>query len=75
MFFDEIKSKSNMLKKDLKQVVIELNNDKRLLNLFMTNKKLQTIIIKASGYRVLVLKDDLSKLTKIVKENGFFIDF
>ena len=75
IYFDEIKSKSNMLKKDLKQVVIELNNDKRLLNLFMTNKKLQTIIIKASGYRVLVLKDDLPKLTRIVKENGFFIDF
>lgn len=75
MFFDDIKSKSNMLKKDLKQVVIELKNDKRLLNLFMTNKKIQTIIIKASGYRVLVLKDDLPKLTKIVKENGFFIEF
>ena len=74
-FFDDIKSKSNMLKKDLKQVVIELKNDMRLLNLFMTNKKLQSIIIKASGYRILVLKKDLPKLTKIVKDNGFFIEF
>ena len=74
-FFDEIKNRANFLKRDLKQVVIELKNDKKLLNLFMTNKKLQEIVIKAQGYRIIVLKEDIPKLTKIVKDNGFFIDF
>ena len=74
-FFNEIKENSNMLKRDLKLITIELKNNKKLLNLFMTNKKLQEITTKASGYRVLVLKDDLPKLTKIVKDNGFFIEF
>lgn len=74
-FFDEIKNNANMLKKDLKLITIELQNNKKLLNLFMTNKKLQELTIKASGYRVLVAKDDIPKLTKIIKENGFFIEF
>lgn len=74
-FFEEIKINSNLLKKDLQQVVIELKNNKKLLNLFMKNKKLQELIIKAQGYRIIVLKDNISKLTKIVKENGFFVEF
>ncbi|MEA1917063.1 MAG: hypothetical protein U9N42_05990, partial [Campylobacterota bacterium] len=74
-FFDEIRENSNMLKRDLKQVVIDLNNNKKLLNLFMSNKKLQEIVTKAQGYKIIVHKDNISKLTKIVKDNGFFIDF
>ena len=34
-FFDDIKKDANMLTRDLKQVVIELDNNKKLLNLFM----------------------------------------
>jgi len=74
-FFDEIKENQNLLKKDLKQVVIELKNSKKLLNLFMKNKKLQELIIKAQGFRIIVLKDDLAKVTKIVRDNGFFVEF
>jgi len=74
-FFDEILKNKNALKKDLKQVVIELDNNKKLLQLFMENKKLQELIIKAQGFRVLVLKENIPKLTKIVKENGFFVEF
>lgn len=74
-FFDEIKTNANILQRDLQQVVIELNNNKKLLNLFMKNKKLQEIVIKAQGYRIIVLKENLPKLTKIVKDNGFFIEF
>jgi len=36
---------------------------------------LQEMTIKASGYRVLVKKEDIPKLTKIVKDNGFFVEF
>ncbi|MDQ7066849.1 MAG: hypothetical protein Q9M40_01960 [Sulfurimonas sp.] len=74
-FFDEIKKNQNLLKRDLKQVVIELNNNKKLLNLFMKNKKLQELVIKAEGFRIIVLKENVVKLTKIVKENGFFVEF
>jgi hypothetical protein len=74
-YFDEIMEKANILKRDLKQIVIDIKNDKKLLNLFMTNKKIQEIIIKAEGFRILVLKDNLPKLTKIVKDSGFFVDF
>jgi len=74
-FFDEIKQNRNALKRDLKRVVIELDNNKKLLQLFMENKKLQELIIKAQGFRVLVLKENIPKLTKIVKENGFFVEF
>lgn len=74
-YFEEIKQNANMLKKDLSLITIELQNNKTLLNLFMTNKKLQEFTIKASGYRIIVSKDDISKLKKIVNENGFFIEF
>jgi len=74
-FFEEIRQNANALKRNLKLITIELKNNKKLLNLFMNNKKLQEITIKASGYRVLVKKDDIAKLTKIVKDNGFFIEF
>ena len=74
-FFEQIKLDSNMLKRDLTQVVIKLKNNKKLLNLFLKNKKLQEMIIKAEGYRIIVSKNDIPKLTKIVKDNGFFIEF
>lgn len=74
-YFNEIKQNANMLKKEPKLITIELQNNKKLLHLFMSNKKLQELTIKASGYRVIVSKDDITKLTKIVKENGFFIEF
>jgi len=74
-FFEQIKKDSNMLKRDLSQIVIELKDNKKLLNLFLKNKKLQDLIIKAEGYRVIVNKKDIPKLTKIVKDNGFFIEF
>jgi len=74
-FFAEIKDNKNLLKRDLSQVVIELKDNKKLLNLFMKNKKLQELVIKAQGYRVIVSKIDIPKLTKIVKDNGFFVEF
>ena len=74
-FFEQIKENANMLKKDIKQIVINLENNKKLLNLFLRNKKLQELTVKAQGYRIIVSKDDISKLTKIVKDNGFFIEF
>jgi len=74
-FFEEIKQNANMLKRDLKMITIELKNNQKLLNLFMTNKKLQELTIKAQGYRILILRTDMPKLTRIVKDNGFFIEF
>jgi hypothetical protein len=41
----------------------------------MTNQNLQKLFIKAEGYRIIVLKDDISKVTKIAKDNGFFVEF
>ncbi|MCX6074245.1 MAG: hypothetical protein NTY39_08005 [Campylobacterales bacterium] len=74
-FFEEIRNRANLLSVDRKQIVIELENDKALLHLFMNNKKLQELIIKAQGYRILVLKENLPKVKKILHDNGFFIDF
>jgi len=74
-FFENMIKESNLLKRNLKQIVIELKDNKRLLNLFMTNQKLQKLFIKAEGYRIIVLKDDISKVTKIVEDNGFFVEF
>jgi hypothetical protein len=74
-FFDEVLINSNLMKRNLKQVVIELESNKKLLNLFMRNHKLQELLIKAEGYRIIVFKDDVSKITKIVKDNGFFVEF
>jgi hypothetical protein len=74
-FLENMIKESNLLKRNLKQIVIELEDNKRLLNLFMTNQKLQKLFIKAEGYRIIVLKDDISKVTKIVEDNGFFVEF
>ncbi|SFV60650.1 hypothetical protein MNB_SV-14-701 [hydrothermal vent metagenome] len=74
-FFNNMIKESNLMNRNLKQVVIELKENKRLLNLFMSNRKLQELFIKAEGYRIIVLKDDIPKLTKIVKDNGFFVEF
>ena len=74
-FFEKAIKNSNLMKRNLKQIVIELKDNKELLNLFMTNPKLQELFIKAEGYRIIVLKDDIAKFTKIVKDNGFFVEF
>jgi hypothetical protein len=41
----------------------------------MRNQKLQELLIKAEGYRIIVFKEDVSKITRIVKDNGFFVEF
>jgi len=41
----------------------------------MNNHKLQELFIKAEGYRIIVLKENIPKVTKIVKDNGFFVEF
>ncbi len=74
-FLKEIKERANLLHRDLKMVTIELDEQRELLNLFATNKKLQELIIKAQGYRVLIKKDDIPKMRKILGDNGFFVDF
>lgn len=74
-FFEEVFENANPMKRNLKQVVIELKNNKKLLNLFISNHKLQELFIKAEGYRIIVFKEDIPKVTKIVKENGFFLEF
>lgn len=74
-FFNEILQNSNQTEIDFSKVVINLKNNKKLLNLFMTHKRLQEFIIKAQGYRIIVAKKDLNKLSKIVKDNGFFVEF
>lgn len=74
-FFDEIKRNSDLLKRDLKQVVIELPDNKKLLNIFMQNRRLQDLTIKAQGFRIIVLKENIPKVTKILKDKGFFIEF
>ena len=74
-FFDTMIKESNLMQKNLKQIVIELKDNRRLLNLFMSDSKLQKLFIKAEGYRIIVLKEDISKVTKIVQDNGFFVEF
>jgi hypothetical protein len=74
-YFEEIKSRAGLLRRDEEHVVIELQNNKALLQLFMSSKKLQELVIKAQGYRIIVDKKDVSKVSKIVKESGFFVDF
>jgi hypothetical protein len=74
-FFNNMIKESNLMNQNLKQIVIELKDNKRLLNLFMTNQNLQKLFIKAEGYRIIVLKNDIPKVTKIAKDNGFFVEF
>lgn len=73
--FDEILQNANLLSADYSKVVIDLKNNKKLLQLFTTNKKLQESIIKAQGFRILIAKQDMGKVSRIVKENGFFVEF
>ena len=74
-FFDNMIKESNLINLNLNRVVIELKDNRRLLNLFMSDSKLQKLFIKAEGYRIIVLKDDIDKVAKIVKDNGFFVEF
>jgi hypothetical protein len=74
-FFDQLKAQSNLVAIQTNIVTLQLQKDQRLISLFQTNKKLQEIIIKAQDYKVLLDKADLSKFTKILKDNGFFLEF
>jgi len=74
-FFEKALKNSNLMKRNLKQIVIELKDNRELLNLFMSNRKLKELFIKAEGYRIIVLKENIPKVTKIVKDNGFFVEF
>ncbi|MBL0707746.1 MAG: hypothetical protein JJW00_01715 [Sulfurimonas sp.] len=74
-FFQNIKKKSALITKETQNVVLVLQKEKELLNLFMTNRTIKELVIKATGYRVVVDKDNLPLLRKIVQENGFFVEF
>ncbi|WP_297440799.1 hypothetical protein [Sulfurimonas sp.] len=74
-FFDEVLQNANQLKKETKLVVLSLQNNPKLLNLFMQNKKIQQLITKAQGYKIVIEKENVVKLTKLIKDNGFFVEF
>ena len=74
-FFENLKQKANLLKKESSFITISLKKDEKLLELFMRNKKIKELIIKAEGYKILVKKENLPKLSKQLKENGFFVEF
>jgi hypothetical protein len=74
-FFQTLKRRAGKLKKSPSHVVVELQKDPELLDLLMSNKKLQSMMIKAEGYRIVLEEHDVPKVSKILKEHGFFVEF
>jgi hypothetical protein len=73
-YFDNILKRASMIKKEHKSVILKLDDNKELLALFMQDERLKSMIIKAEGYRIIVNLNDMNKIKKIVRDNGFFFD-
>ena len=74
-FFESIKTDANLIHKEPKFITLKLEKNQKLLNFFMRNERLNRLIVKASGYRILVAKEDLTRVASILKEHGFFVEF
>lgn len=73
-FFKLLDSRINSAKIAHKDtVLIKLQNNKDLLQFISTNSKLQSKIIKADGLHIVVLKENLLFVKKILKEYGILI--
>jgi hypothetical protein len=72
-FLNNIQNRADLLKLQKGLILFEMKKDPDLLALFMENKELRSMIIKAEAYRFLIPKEFVPKMVKILHENGFFI--
>ena len=72
-FFRELLEKSNSLTRAEDIIVLQLKQDRELINLIGKNEELKGLILKAEGFYILVREGNKERVVDILKRHGYFI--
>lgn len=73
-FFDNLTRKFSSIEEVRDFIVLKLNDDKELLQIIMKDNRFKSLFLKAEDYHLLVKKENVEELSKILKEYGYHFD-
>lgn len=74
-FFETLKKGEEMIVSKSDYKVFKLKDEKELLNVFRTDKRINDLVLKGENLHIMVKEEDIEKLKELLKEHGFFINF
>ena len=72
-FFEELLSKANSLEKAEDIIVLQLKQDRELINIIGKSEELKGLILKAEGFYILLKEQNKDKVVEVLKRYGYFI--
>lgn len=73
-FFDSISRRKDMIKLEENYKIFKLTEDKELLGIFKTDKRLSQLVLKAEGLHIIIKNENVENLKEILKEYNFLLD-
>lgn len=74
IFFENLIKKFSSIKEEKDFIVLKIKDDKDLLQIIMKDIRFKDLFLKAEDYHLLVKKEKIEELSKILKEYGYHFD-
>lgn len=73
-FFENLVRKFSSIEEVDEFIILKLKEDKELLQIIIKDTRFRELFLKAENYHLLVKKENIDELTKILKEYGYHFD-
>lgn len=74
LFFENLIKKFSSIKEVQDFIILKIKDDKDLLQIIMKDTRLKNLFLKAEDYHLLVKKENIEELSKVLKEYGYHFD-
>lgn len=74
-FLSELATKSRAIRLKQDFHVLKLKEDKELISILTKDKRFHEYILRAEDYHILVKNEDISSLSKLLKEYGYYMNW
>lgn len=74
-FFDNLVKKYSLIEEAKDFIVLKLKEDRELLQIIAKDNRFKGLFLKAEDYHILIKKDKIEELAKILKEYGYHFDY
>ncbi len=72
-FFGELQNKAEAIERVRDIVVLQLSQDRELINIIGKSEELKGLILKAEGFYILVREENKERVVEILKKYGYFV--
>lgn len=74
-FLSELATKSRAIRCKPEYRVLKLKDEKELVSILTKDKRFHEYILRAESYHILVKEEDISSLSKLLKEYGYYMNW